>query len=104
MFAQRRSALKRWLVVMTTTAMTVVLGPAMANAHPGHEHESKVLIFTKTTQYRHAEAITQGVPVLQAALTGADIDSVHTEDSSVFTDESLAQYDALIMFQTSGDP
>ncbi|NHC46244.1 ThuA domain-containing protein [Motilibacter aurantiacus] len=63
-----------------------------------------VLIFTKTTQFRHTEAIVQGTPVLQAAFQAEGIDSVHTEDSTVFNDAELAKYDALVMFQTSGDP
>ncbi|MEK8228224.1 ThuA domain-containing protein [Oerskovia sp. M15] len=79
----------------------------MAAAHDGpHEpgDDRKVLIFTKTTQFRHSEAITQGTPVLEAAFAEVGITSDHTEDSSVFTDADLAQYDALVMFQTSGDP
>ncbi|MEU4364424.1 ThuA domain-containing protein [Promicromonospora sp. NPDC023987] len=66
--------------------------------------EGRVLIFTATTQYRHAEAITQGTPVLEAAFAEAGIESDHTEDPTVFNDTDLAQYDALVMFQASGDP
>ncbi|WP_265521974.1 ThuA domain-containing protein [Oerskovia flava] len=79
----------------------------MASAHDGpHEagEEHKVLIFTKTTQFRHTEAITQGTPVLESAFAEVGIASDHTEDSTVFNDEDLAEYDALVMFQTSGDP
>ncbi|GAB3161871.1 hypothetical protein GCM10027059_13090 [Myceligenerans halotolerans] len=87
-------------------ALTLASAPPAA-AHdgphaPGEEH--KVLIFTKTTQYRHADAIDQGTPVLEAAFAEVGILSDHTEDSTVFNDTDLAQYDALVMFQTSGDP
>ncbi|MBB5791907.1 ThuA domain-containing protein [Jiangella mangrovi] len=76
-----------------------------SSAHEGeHGDEAHVLIFTKTTQFRHTEAITQGVPVLQAAFEAAGITSEHTEDSSIFNDEDLSHFDALIMFQASGDP
>lgn len=78
-----------------------------SSAHPGHdgEHgEAHVLIFTKTTQFRHTEAIEQGTPVLQAAFTAAGISSEHTEDAAIFNDEDLARFDALVMFQASGDP
>ncbi|WP_275005879.1 ThuA domain-containing protein [Promicromonospora iranensis] len=68
------------------------------------QQEGRVLIFTATTQYRHAEAITQGTPVLEAAFAEAGIESDHTEDPTVFNDADLAQYDALVMFQASGDP
>jgi hypothetical protein len=68
------------------------------------QQEGRVLIFTATTQYRHVEAITQGTPVLEAAFAEAGIESDHTEDPTVFNDADLAQYDALVMFQASGDP
>ena len=90
-------------VVLTFT----VLSSVPASAAYGDEHEAAdpvVLIFTATTQFRHTEAIVEGTPVIQAALEAEGIDSVHTEDSTVFTDEELAKYDALVMFQTSGDP
>jgi PKD repeat protein/type 1 glutamine amidotransferase len=66
--------------------------------------EAHVLLFTETAAFRHTEAITQGVPKLQAAFTAAGITSEHTEDSSVFNDAKLATFDALVMFQASGDP
>jgi cytochrome c len=79
----------------------VVLGGAVfAAAHTG----SHVLIFTKTTQFRHTDAIDTGTPLLTAALEAEGIGVTHTEDASIFNDTDLAQFDALIMFQTSGDP
>jgi glucose/arabinose dehydrogenase/PKD repeat protein/type 1 glutamine amidotransferase len=81
-----------------------MLSGAPATAHPGPHGEAHVLIFTKTTQFRHTEAIEQGVPVLTAAFAEAGITSEHTEDSSVFNDEALSHFDALVMFQASGDP
>lgn len=98
----------RWLVIGLASTLALTMAPlTAANAHPGHEHpatDAKVLIFTATTQFRHEEAIVQGTPVLQEAFSAVGIDSVHTEDASVFTDAGLAEYDALVMFQTSGDP
>ncbi|WP_442929548.1 ThuA domain-containing protein [Micromonospora sp. WMMC250] len=58
----------------------------------------------KTTQFRHSEAIEQGTPLIQEALSEAGIDSIDSEDFEGFTDEGLKEYDALVMFQTSGDP
>jgi cytochrome c len=63
-----------------------------------------VLVFTKTTAFRHTEAIAQGTPLIRDALQQAGITSEHTEDSSIFNDTDLARFDALVMFQTSGDP
>ncbi|MGJ7442620.1 ThuA domain-containing protein [Aquipuribacter sp. MA13-6] len=84
-------------------ATTVAAAPAAAVVEE-EAAEANVLIFTKTTQFRHTEAIVQGTPVLQAAFAEAGIDSVHTEDSTIFNDTDLATFDALVMFQTSGDP
>src|SRR5688572_11102551 len=72
---------------------------AAAAAETGH-----VLIFSETAAFRHTEAIEQGTPKIQEALAAAGITSDVSEDSAVFTDANLAQYDAIVMFQTSGDP
>jgi glucose/arabinose dehydrogenase/PKD repeat protein len=89
---------------MALTLTLSMLGAAPAIAHPGPHEDAHVLIFTKTTQFRHTEAIEQGVPVLTAAFADAGISSEHTEDSSIFNDADLAHFDALVMFQASGDP
>ncbi|MGW9419649.1 ThuA domain-containing protein [Cellulosimicrobium funkei] len=108
MTARRPRRARSVAAALTVGALAFTLAPvttAVAADDPvPAEDEHKVLIFTKTTQFRHTEAITQGTPVLEAAFAEVGIESDHTEDSSVFTDENLAQYDALVMFQTSGDP
>ncbi|PZG24396.1 PKD domain-containing protein [Micromonospora craterilacus] len=81
-----------------------MVSPPPAAAQQNQQDQAHVLIFTKTTQFRHTEAIDQGVPVLRAAFAEAGITSQHTEDSSIFNDADLAQFDALVMFQASGDP
>jgi cytochrome c len=97
--------LRRSLAVALAGAVGLsMLSGAPASAHPGPHGDAHVLIFTKTTQFRHTEAIEQGVPVLTAAFEAAGITSEHTEDSSVFNDEALSHFDALVMFQASGDP
>ncbi|KRE21210.1 ThuA domain-containing protein [Agromyces sp. Soil535] len=83
-------------------AVGVMVGTAApAQAHDGHGH---VLIFTKTTQFRHTDAIDKGTPLITAALEAEGIAVTHTEDSTIFNDTDLAGFDALIMFQASGDP
>ncbi|MFC4855427.1 ThuA domain-containing protein [Actinophytocola glycyrrhizae] len=97
--------LRRSTATAVAGAMAIsMLGAAPATAHPGEHGEAHVLIFTKTTQFRHTEAIEQGVPVLTQTFADAGITSEHTEDSSVFNDTDLAHFDALVMFQASGDP
>ncbi|RIQ22252.1 DUF1349 domain-containing protein [Jiangella rhizosphaerae] len=99
---------QRWARLLAVALAAVLAIPLLtalpSTAHEGEHGEAHVLIFTKTTQFRHTEAITQGVPVLQAAFEAAGITSEHTEDSSIFNDEDLSHFDALVMFQASGDP
>jgi glucose/arabinose dehydrogenase/PKD repeat protein/type 1 glutamine amidotransferase len=117
MTALRRSRRGRSVAALAAGALAITLAPtAVATATPADtsvetapssaevDGDSRVLIFTATTQFRHTEAITQGTPVLEAAFAEAGIASDHTEDASVFNDDDLAAYDALVMFQTSGDP
>ena len=70
-----------------------------AAADPAH-----VLIFTETTQFRHTEAIEQGTPKLVAALEAAGVTADVHDSEFTFSDASLAPYDAVVMFQASGDP
>lgn len=88
--------------------LALVLAVALLSAMPrtagAQTLERHVLIFTETAAFRHDEAIDQGVPKLEAAFEEAGISSEHTEDSSIFNDTDLARFDALVMFQTSGDP
>src|SRR5690606_24671947 len=89
---------------LTLSLMTGVPAVADTAPPPADEDQAKVLIFTATTQFRHTDAINKGTPVLIDAFAGVGIESVHTEDSTIFNDEALAEFDALVMFQTSGDP
>jgi type 1 glutamine amidotransferase len=89
-----------WLA-MVLAAAVLAFNPAGAGAHEGHGH---VLIFSETAALRHTEAIAQGTPILTSALEAEGVEVVHSEDSSIFNDADLAQFDAIMMFQTSGDP
>src|SRR5690625_6071653 len=85
--------------------------PAAAEADPPLDivdtrdgDRATVLVFTATAAWRHGDTIEQGTPLLMDAFAEEGIGSVWTEDSRIFNDEDLAQFDALVMFQTSGDP
>jgi len=62
----------------------------------------KILIFSKTTMYRHA-SITNGIAAIRklGAENGFAVDA--SEDSSVFTAANLARYKAVVLLSTSGD-
>ncbi len=60
-----------------------------------------ILVFSKTTGYRHA-SIKDGKEAIRKL---ADQHSVHidfTEDSSAFSDENLARYKVVVFLSTSG--
>ena len=83
---------------------TSIESPLRAVQQVQVQEPAHVLIFTETAAFRHTEAIEQGTPLIRAALEQVEITSEHTEDSSIFNDADLARFDALVMFQASGDP
>jgi cytochrome c len=56
-----------------------------------------VLVFSRTTAFRHGEAIEAGRAALQDRF-GADV----TEDAERFADEELRDYDVIVLLQTNG--
>src|SRR5512146_519526 len=61
-----------------------------------------VLVFSKTTGYRHA-SITNGIAAVRAlgAQHGFKVEA--TEDSSVFTPTNLARYQAVVFLSVTGE-
>ncbi len=64
--------------------------------------EPKLLVFTKTAGYRHAN-IEAGIQAIQALGQSEGFEVETTEDSSSITEENLKQYAAVVFFNTSGD-
>ncbi|WP_210651190.1 OmpL47-type beta-barrel domain-containing protein [Nocardioides sp. SYSU D00065] len=70
-----------------------------------------MLIFTEDAAGNwHDAAIAEGTPKLKAGLeaAGMEVTVVHKEtpggSEAVFTDEGLAKFDAVVVFQANGDP
>lgn len=63
----------------------------------------RVLLFTKTNGYRHADAIAAAGTALPASLATLGIDSEGTEDPTRFTPAELATFDAVVFLYTSGN-
>jgi len=63
----------------------------------GDEPEIDVLVFSRTTSYRHTGAIDAGRAAL-AERFGAEL----TEDASRFSDEGLRGVDVVVLLQTNG--
>lgn len=64
--------------------------------------QQQVLVFTKTAAFRH-QSIPKGVATLKMLLAQESIGMQHSEDASLFTDQGLAQFGAIIFLNTSGD-
>jgi type 1 glutamine amidotransferase len=63
----------------------------------GDEPEAEVLVFSRTTSYRHADAIEAGREAL-ADRFGAEL----TEDPARFSDDGLRDVDVVVLLQTNG--
>jgi type 1 glutamine amidotransferase len=62
----------------------------------------RVLLFTKTTGYRH-ESIPAGVTALRELAADAGVELEHSEDGSDFSESNLARYAAVIWLDVTGD-
>lgn len=62
----------------------------------------KALVFSKTQGFRH-QSVPEGVSAIKKLSDKHRFQVYATEDASVFTDESLAQYDLIIMMSTTGN-
>ena len=107
----RRSTVGTALTAVLALVGSVLLGVVAAlpaQAHEGHGH---VLIFTEDAAGDwHDAAIAQATPKVKTALeaAGMTVTVVHKETAggseAVFTDEGLAAFDAILVFQANGDP
>lgn len=95
-----RRALVQLLTVIAGALLVITMGSTTAPAHPDGEH---VLLFTKTAAgaFRH-DSIPAGVAMFQQMAADNNWEMTHTEDAGVFNDATLATFDVIIMFQTSG--
>lgn len=62
----------------------------------------KVLIFSKTTGFRHGN-IEKGVETVRRLLHENKIHCQASEDASLFNSDTLATYDAVVFLSTTGD-
>lgn len=61
-----------------------------------------VLVFTKTAGFRH-DSIPDGVRALRELAPVGGFRITHTEDSTVFTDDSLGAFRVIVFLNTTGD-
>src|SRR4051812_44363959 len=88
--------------VLTAAAPVVTAAPASA-ATAAAAGPFKVLVFSKTTGYRH-DSIPAGVAAITQLGRQNNFTVVATEDDTQFTDANLAQYAAVVFLSATGDP
>lgn len=67
-----------------------------------HHEATQVLVLSKTAGYRHASIPAGQAEILRIAREQG-ISVTFTEDATLFTDESLARFGAVIFLNTTGD-
>jgi cytochrome c len=88
-------------IALVVASAALTLGPA--HAESAVHDEFRALLFTKTAAgaYRH-DSIPAAVQMVKELGQSGHFTVVHTEDSAIFNDTDLADFDVLIMMQTSG--
>ncbi len=84
------------LVLATPSVQPHSWDSALANPHP------RVLVFSKTAGFRH-DSIPDGIAAIKKLGSERGFTVEATEDSTVFSDESLSHLDAVVFLSTTGD-
>jgi cytochrome c len=103
---RRIARLGRPLAALTVAAAVTASMVSAAGAAAAQEEADpafKALVFSKTTGFRH-DSIPEGIAAIQKLGQENNFTVDATEDSSVFTDENLAQYNVVVFLSTTGDP
>jgi type 1 glutamine amidotransferase len=75
--------------------------PANAPAKPAKAR--KVLVFSKTAGFRHGSIGVGAVSLTEMGKKTGAFEVTHSEDESVFENDSLSEFDAVIMLNTTGE-
>jgi uncharacterized protein len=75
--------------------------PANAPAKPAKAR--KVLVFSKTAGFRHGSIGVGAVSLTELGKKTGAFEVTHSEDESVFEKDSLSEFDAVIMLNTTGE-
>ena len=105
------------MAVLLALSLVAALAVGSPPASAQEPQTKRILLYTGTTGFRHTDAINNGRPVVQAAIEAAGY-TVDWEDcdnngggaencdnpnknARVFTDDNLARYDAILLFNAS---
>jgi cytochrome c len=87
------------LVLLFGLCLPAVLAPA---ASAQTEPRFDALVFSKTTGFRHTEAIEAGKVAIRELAVEHNFRVDETEDSGQFTERNLARYDVVVMLHPDG--
>ncbi|WP_255372155.1 ThuA domain-containing protein [Cellulosimicrobium sp. CUA-896] len=93
------------LTLATAASATAAPGDALAAAPVAAAAETEpfdVLVFSKTAGFRHG-SIPAGIAAIQQLGADNGFSVTATEDAGAFTDDNLAQYEAVVWLSTTGD-
>ncbi|MEV4300851.1 ThuA domain-containing protein [Microbispora rosea] len=91
------------LVAPVLTLFSAPVSAEAATTTAAAAPDFKVLVFSKTTGFRH-DSIPEGIAAVQKLGQDNNFAVDTTEDSTQFTDANLAQYQAVVFMSTTGDP
>ena len=83
-------------------ALSLVSAVLSSACHGGGDKPPRVLVFSKTSGYRH-DCIPTAVSALRDLCKHNSIQMDSTEDAADFTEENLARYAAVVFLCTTGD-
>ena len=90
------------LLLSFTPLILLLCGCSGSNPLPQQEVRAKVLLFTRTSGFRH-DSIPQGIAMIRQLGVENRFDVDASEDSSIFNDANLSNYSAVIFLNTTGD-
>jgi glucose/arabinose dehydrogenase/PKD repeat protein/plastocyanin len=90
------------LTLAAALGLTPVTAPETATAQGG-EGRYSVLVFSRTTGFRHTVAIDAGREALEQMGTDENFDVTLSEDQGTFTDHSLREFDVVVFLNTDGE-
>jgi uncharacterized protein len=76
--------------------------PAQVATPTSAARPARILVFTRTTGYRH-DSIPAAVALLRALATTSGLEVEHSEDPAVFDGDRLQRYRAIVFANTTGD-
>ncbi|MEM1096795.1 MAG: ThuA domain-containing protein, partial [Bacteroidota bacterium] len=93
------------------TALVLLAAVALPTVPVGHVSDLfketrtgryQVLVFSKTTGFRH-NSIPSGIAMIERLAQNNDFDVVASEDATLFNDDDLAEFEAVIFLSTTGN-